>query len=335
MLTFTDKGIYCAQADLYIDPWRPVPKAVITHAHSDHARYGMKHYLAHRKSIPVMKHRLGADIKTEALEYGEERIIGGVKLSLHPAGHIPGSSQVRLEYKGEVWLVSGDYKLDDDGLSTPFEPVKCHHFITESTFGLPVFRWPDQHEVYRDINAWWKSNAEAGRNSVLFAYALGKTQRILKHLDPSIGEVFTHGAVENTNLVLKDAGIDVPPTTLVEAEMKKDRFEGAFIIAPPSAMGTSWMRRFGDYQTGIASGWMMMRGTRRRRNADRGFVLSDHADWGQLNEAIRLSEAEHIYVTHGYTSVFTKYLQEQGFDAHVVTTEFEGEVDGQGESAED
>lgn len=325
LIRFTKKGIYCEQGGFYIDPWRPVDKAVITHAHADHSRYGMKHYLAHTLSAPVMKHRLGNTIDVQTASYGEVIHMNGVKVSLHPAGHIIGSAQVRVEYKGEVWVISGDYKLENDGVCTPFEPVKCEHFLTESTFGLPVFKWQAQADVIAQINNWWKSNAERGVCSVVCAYALGKAQRIINHVDQEIGPVFTHGSVENTNEVLRANGAFVAATTLVSDQFSKKDYSKALVVATPSALGTSWLKRFGPHQKAMASGWMMMRGTRRRRNVDRGFVLSDHADWDELNTAVKASEAQNIYVTHGYANVYGKYLTENGWNAQMVETEFEGD----------
>lgn len=324
LLSFTDRGIYCPAGDFYIDPWRPVDRALITHGHADHARSGHRHYLATQAAAPVMRHRLG-DISLETVAFGETRTINGVDVSYHPAGHVPGSAQIRVAHGGEVWVVSGDYKLDDDGVSEPFEPVRCHAFITECTFGLPVFRWTPQDAVAADINAWWAANAAEGRPSVLGAYALGKAQRVLAHLDPSIGPILTHGAVEATNRVLRGQGINLPKTIPVTPELETKAHPGALVLATPAALGTPWMRRFGPAATGFASGWMRVRGIRRRRAADRGFVMSDHADWDGLNAAISETGAEKIFVTHGYTSVFRRWLEEQGYDARIVETEFEGE----------
>lgn len=329
MLSFTDKGIYCAQGDFYIDPWKPVDKAVVTHAHSDHARPGMNAYLAHRDTVPVMRHRLGADIRVRAVEFGEQVVINGVHVSLHPAGHIIGSAQVRVEYKGEVWVVSGDYKLSDDGFSQPFEPVRCQHFITESTFALPIFRWPAQEQVMQDISQWWSRNREKGVSSVLFAYALGKAQRIINHIDAATGPVYTHGAVEYINEVLRAAGHDIAPTTLATPALTREAATGSLVIAPPMALDSPWLRRFHPFETAMASGWMMVRGMKRRRNMDRGFVLSDHADWNELLQAVKLSGAENIYATHGYSTIFSRYLREQGYNARVVETAFEGEESGE------
>lgn len=326
MLTFNDNGIYCAQADIYIDPWRPVDNAVITHAHSDHARWGMKKYLAHKDAVPVLKQRLGQDINVEGVAYGKPITINGVTISLHPAGHIWGSAQVRLEYKGEIWVVSGDYKLQEDGISTPFEAIKCHHFITESTFGLPVYKFPEPVSVHSDINNWWRSNVAEGKNSVLFGYALGKAQRIIKHLDAEIGEIFTHGAIHNVNELYEHHVGSLPRTTYLNKEIDRKKIKGTMIIAPPSADGTLWLKSLKPYRTGICSGWMQLRGTRRRRSADRGFVLSDHADWNELNKAILATGAENIYVTHGYKSIYAKWLREEyGLNATEVDTLYTGE----------
>lgn len=326
LLTFNDCGIYCRQANVYIDPWKPVKKALITHAHSDHARWGHQQYLTHFDSEPVMRHRLGNEIAVQTVDYGEVVTINGVHFSFHPAGHIPGSAQIRVEYKGEIWVVSGDYKLEDDGLSMAFQPVKCHHFITESTFGLPVYNWKPQPRVFNEINDWWQKNREEGRVSVLGGYALGKAQRILQGLDPSIGRIFTHGAVENTNEILRSQGIPLPDTELVSGEHKKTDFAGAMVVCPPSAIGTAWMRKFGKASTGFCSGWMALRGARRRRAADRGFVLSDHADWQGLNMAVKATQAENVYVTHGYKDIYAKWLRdEMGLNAQSVDTLYEGE----------
>lgn len=325
VLTFTDRGIYCPAGDFFIDPWRPVDRALITHGHADHARDGMGRYLATDIAAPVMRHRLG-DITLETVRYGEVRRIGDASVSFHPAGHVPGSAQIRVEVAGQVWVASGDYKTIDDGLSDPFEPVRCHAFITESTFGLPVFNWTPQDILRDQIDGWWRGNVAAGRVSVLGAYALGKAQRLMRLLDPSIGPILTHGAVENTNAVLRAQGIALPDTIRVTPETDRKAYPGAMVLATPSAMGGTWARRWGtDRSTAFASGWMALRGVRRRRAADRGFIVSDHADWRGLNAAIRATTAEKVFVTHGYTSQFTRWLRSEGYDAHVVSTEYEGE----------
>ncbi|MFN3869149.1 MAG: ligase-associated DNA damage response exonuclease [Hyphomicrobiaceae bacterium] len=328
MIEFTDKGLYCPAADVYIDPWRPVDRALITHGHSDHARFGHAAYLATESAAPVIRHRLG-DISIETVRFGEVRHVGGVAISFHPAGHIPGSAQIRLEKGGEIWVVSGDYKLEPDRVCEPFEPIRCHSFITECTFGLPVFRWQRQADVMNGVNAWWRECRDTGRVAALGAYSLGKAQRIIVNLDCSIGPIFTHGAVEGVNEVLRAQGLALPPTRRVVPGMSKADFAGGIVIAPPSALAGTWLGRFGDVSTAFASGWMAVRGIRRRRGVDRGFVISDHVDWPDLNAAVRLTGAERIFVTHGYTSVFQRHLAEQGYDAHVVSTEYEGETAGE------
>ena len=324
VLTFTDQGIYCTAGDFFIDPWKPVDRALITHGHADHARPGHQRYLSTEAAAPVIRHRLGL-INLQTVAYGQTLQIGGASVSFHPAGHVPGSAQIRVEVDGEVWVASGDYKVESDGLSEAFEPVKCHAFITECTFGLPVFSWESQDKIARSINAWWASNHASGRVSVLGAYALGKAQRLLKCLDPDIGPILTHGAIENTNDILRRQGLNLPQTLRVTPELNAKDHPGALVLATPSALGTAWIKRFGPVSTAFASGWMRLRGVRRRRAADRGFVMSDHADWGGLNSAIRETGAERIFVTHGYTSVFCRWLEDQGYDAQIVETEFEGE----------
>lgn len=325
LIEFRDKGLYVPVADVYIDPWKPVDKAFITHGHSDHARYGSKAYMATHSALPVIKHRLGSHINARGVDYGEEVNVNGVKFSFHPAGHIIGSAQIRVEYKGEVWVASGDYKVQSDGVSEDFESVKCHAYITESTFGLPVFKWKPQSVIMDEINAWWKANKEAGKVSILAAYSLGKAQRIINNIDHSIGKIFTHGAVENVNEIIRRQGKPLKETIRVVQGQKPSLYEGSLIIAPPSAVDSAWSKKFKDYSSGVASGWMAMRGTRRRRSADRGFVLSDHADWEGLMTAIKATEAEKIYVTHGYTDIFSKYLKSIGYYSAVVNTEYSGD----------
>ena len=332
VLTFTDAGIYCPAGEFHIDPWRPVARALITHGHADHARPGHGAYLATHAAGPVMRHRLG-DIALEGIGYGEPRRIGGAEVSFHPAGHVPGSAQIRVAVGGEVWVVSGDYKLEDDGLSDPFEPVACHSFVTECTFGLPVFRWQPQARVAAQIAQWWRGNAAEGRVSVLGAYSLGKAQRLLSMLDPAIGPILTHAAVENVNAVLRGQGLRLPATVPVTPETAPADYPGALILAPPAALGSAWARRFGPGATAFASGWMALRGVRRRRSVDRGFVISDHADWAGLNSAIQETGAENIYVTHGYTDIFMRWLSDQGWNAKVVPTRFEGESPESGDAA--
>ena len=323
------EGLYCPPGDFYIDPWRPVERAVITHGHGDHARNGNRHYLTASPGAGILRSRLGADINLQTLDYGQRLDHGGVTLSLHPAGHVLGSAQVRLEYRGEVWVASGDYKVEPDGTCAPFEPVRCHTFITESTFGLPIYRWEPQQQIFDQINAWWRENIALGKASVLFCYSFGKAQRILHGLDPSLGPILVHGAVEPLNRVYREAGVALP-ATLHASEMDKHdpRMRQALILAPPSAAGSSWMRRFGDYSDAFASGWMRLRGTRRRRGVDRGFVLSDHADWPGLLRAIEQTGAQRVMVTHGSVAVLVRYLCERGLDAQAFVTEYGDEDEG-------
>ncbi len=325
LLEVTEYGIYCEKGDFFIDPWKPVNKALITHAHADHARWGSQKYLAHHDSLPVLRLRLGENIKVQGIEYGKELTINGIKVTFYPAGHILGSAQIKVSGNNETWVVSGDYKLEDDGISAPFEPVKCTHFITESTFGLPVYQWEKQEKIFEDLNQWWQSNQQVGKTSVLFAYSLGKAQRLINGLDPKLGKVFLHGAVWNIIKACHEQYNFKIPLFPVTRETAKQDFKNQLVVAPPSALGSPWMRKFQPYTTGIASGWMAVRGQKRRRAVDKGFVMSDHADWNGLLSAVKATEAENIYVTHGYTHIFSRYLSELGYNAHVLETLFEGE----------
>jgi putative mRNA 3-end processing factor len=323
VLTFTDRGIYCPAGDFHIDPWRPVPRALITHGHSDHARPGMGAYLATAQALPVIRRRLGP-ITAEGIAYGEARQIGGATVSFHPAGHVPGSAQIRVEVAGEVWVVSGDYKTEADGLAEGFTPVPCHSFISECTFGLPVFRWQPQTQVMAQVADWWARNAAEGKTSILGAYSFGKAQRLLAGL-PEVGPILTHGAVEEMTEVLRQQGYPLPPTIRATAEVTAKTHPGALVIAPPSALGSAWANRLGPADEAFVSGWMAVRGIRRRRSLGTGFVLSDHADWAGLNSAIRATGAERVFVTHGYTAPFRQWLEAQGYDAGIVETQFTGD----------
>jgi len=324
LIEFTTKGLYCREGNFYIDPWQPVDKAVITHAHSDHARFGSHSYLCHHFTKPLLQLRLG-DNNYQSVEWNEPVLMNGVKVSLHPAGHIIGSSQIRVEYRGEVWVVSGDYKCEDDGLSGALEIVSCNTFITESTFGLPIYNWKPQNEIYKEIQDWVLNNKNNGKVSVLMAYSLGKAQRLLNCLTGTGLPIFLHGAVYNVHMALVNAGWKLPAVQRVEPDMQKENFKGSVVIAPGSADGTPWMKRFSPYAVGICSGWMQVRGNTRRRNADAGFALSDHADWKGLIQTIKDTGASKAFVTHGFQAAFSRYLNEIGIESGEVKTEYGGE----------
>lgn len=318
LLQITPEGLYCPAGQFHIDPWRPVPRAVITHAHSDHARPGSEAYLTSVPGVPLVEARTGGTV--EGLPYGQTRVINGVSVSIHPAGHILGSGVIRVEHQGEVWVVTGDYKSDPDPTCAAFEPVSCHTLITECTFGLPIYRWPNAQEVFEDINAWWRDAAGDGKTAVIFSYSLGKAQRILAGVDASIGPIRTHGSTQAMNERYRAGGIALPPTEAVTGGSPV--LPGSLVIAPPSAGRSTWMRRLGDTTTAFASGWMMVRGRRRQRSVDRGFVLSDHVDWPQLMEAIEASGAERVLPTHGNTQVVAQWLTEQGYESEPLPTQF-------------
>lgn len=330
LLQNTDRGLFCPEGDFYVDPWKPVDFAVVTHAHSDHARWGSRNYLISKVGEEVFRLRLGA-VNVQCVPFGETVMRNGVKISLHPAGHILGSAQVRIEAKGEVWGVSGDYKIEPDNTCDAFEPIRCHAFVTESTFGLPIYHWAPQQEIFAEINDWWRENQKKERTSVLFGYALGKTQRVLAGIDNEVGPIFLHGAVAKFLPAYRRAGVRFPAISNITNAAVRSARGRALVIAPPSADNTTWLRKFGESSSAFASGWMMVRGTRRRRAMDRGFTLSDHVDWPGLLQTIKATGAERIWVTHGYTGPVVRWLGENGWEAEAIKTEFGGESESEGE----
>jgi putative mRNA 3-end processing factor len=326
LIEVSDSGLFCAAGDFHIDPWRPVPRAIVTHAHADHACRGCGRYLTTNDGVHVLRARMGEEAGIDAVGYGQAIEIGGVRVSLHPAGHVLGSAQVRLEQGGRVEVVSGDYKVEPDPTCRAFEPLRCHLFVTESTFGLPVYRWRPWSEEIGSLNAWWRRNAAEGLASIVFAYALGKAQRILAGLDAETGPIVAHGAVEALVRAYRAGGVALPPTQLASEFARGDEaLRRAIVLAPPSAQGTTWLRRFGAARTAFASGWMRVRGARRRRAVDRGFVISDHADWPGLLKAIEATGAEEVLVTHGYAAVLARWLRDHGKDARPLATRYVGE----------
>ncbi len=325
LVTETPKGLYCPAGNFYIDPWQGVDRALVTHGHADHARWGSKRILTSESGRELVRARVGADPIIDTMAWGETRSIHGVRVSFHPAGHILGSAQIRLEVKGEVTVVSGDYNTRPDPTCEAFEPVRCHGFITESTFGLPIYRWPDSQQVFSEINDWWRSCQEAGKTAVIYAYALGKAQRILGGVNAAIGPILAHGAVYNFLQPYRDQGIALPLVEKATVEHAKATKGRALLVAPPSAQGTPWLKKFQPVSHAFASGWMTVRGGRRRRAMDRGFVLSDHADWPGLLMAIEATGAQEVGVTHGNGAPLARWLKDHGKQARVLQTQFLGE----------
>jgi putative mRNA 3-end processing factor len=321
LLELRPAGLYCPLGDFYIDPWKGVDRAIITHGHADHARGGSQSYLCCTDSVAILQTRLGPHASIQGVAYGETVHFSGVNVTLYPAGHILGAAQVKVESGGYSWVVSGDYKVEPDATCAAFQPVRCHSFVTEATFALPIYRWRPSSEVFSQVNDWWQANAAEKRASVLYAYSLGKAQRLLSGVNPDIGPLYTHGAVERMNEVYRQAGVMLPRTTQA-LDSDAASYAGSLIVAPPGVEGSTWLRRFGDCSTAIASGWMQVRGQRRRRAVDRGFTLSDHADWPGLLGAIRETGAETIWVTHGSIEPLVRWLNENGWDAKGLATQF-------------
>ena len=327
LVVTTGRGLYCPPGDFYIDPWQPVQTAVITHAHGDHLHQGNARYILARPGAAIAAARLPQTANLLPIDYGTALTLGATRVSLHPAGHILGSAQVRIEHAGRVWVVSGDYKRQPDRTCAAFEPIGCDVFVSEATFALPVYRWPPTGQVVEEIERWWRINRDRGIASVLFCYALGKAQRILSELaelaELGAEPVHLHGAMLRLTQIYRDAGVPLLPTLPATIESRQD-YRGALILAPPSAAGSSWMRRFGEHSSAFCSGWMRVRAERRRRGYDRGFVLSDHADWPALLQTCRQSGARRVLLTHGHADALTRFLCEQGFESGAVATPFGG-----------
>ena len=333
LIEATDRGLYCAAGDFYIDPWRPVDRAVVTHAHSDHATAGCERYLCSDIGVEVLRPRVHPGARIETAAYGEAVTLHGVHVSLHPAGHLLGAAQVRVEHNGRVEVVTGDYKTQPDRTCAAFEPVACHRLITECTFGLPIYRWKLESELAAELNDWWRSNIAAKRTSVVFAYALGKAQRVLSLIDRDLlaesgGVVAVHGSVKRFVEIYAASGVDMPAVQTSTEETRKLVKGRGLVVAPPSVLGTPWLKRFAPASLAFASGWMMVRGNRRRRGVDRGFMISDHVDWPGLLETVKATGCESVGATHGYTAATARYLREQGYDADEVATRYVGEADG-------
>ncbi|UJR83825.1 ligase-associated DNA damage response exonuclease [Sandaracinus amylolyticus] len=332
-----DRGLWCAAGGFHVDPWAPVPRAVLTHGHGDHARPGSGSYLSVIEGAPILRRRLGDDATIQTLAYGERLRIGDTTVSLHPAGHVLGSAQIRIEHAGEIWVVTGDYKRDRDPTCAPFEPVRCDVLVTEATFALPIYRWPDPAQVIDDIVAFWDEARDAGVPALLFCYALGKAQRILAELAARGIDrpVHAHGAMMGITDVYRASPGMAPMLELRSAtDAKKKDLEGALVLSPLSARGTSWIRRFSKARSGFASGWMQVRGDRRRRAIARGFVLSDHADWPALLRTIDESGASRVLATHGFADALARYVREtRGIDAGVLATRYEGEAGAEPDEA--
>lgn len=317
-------GLYCEAGDFYIDPWGPVDTAFITHAHADHARVGARQYYASEKSAALLYHRLGSPLNLQTSPFGKKIKLGKAWVSFHSAGHILGSSQIRIEVGDRVWVASGDYKRTPDPSCDPFEVVECDTFISESTFALPVYHWESGQKTAERIFKWWEQDRT--RPSLIFCYALGKAQRILAELQHfTDATIYLHGSMEKLTEIYRDQGVEMLPTKLVTEAPSGHDFKGDLILAPPSAHRSPWMKRFKEPQTAFASGWMQVRGARRRRGYEKGFVLSDHADWNELNQTIEETKASTVFLTHGRTETLDRYLSERGLHVRHFETQYEDE----------
>lgn len=314
MLVLTSKGLYCPLGHFYIDPSGAVDHAVITHAHSDHARKGSKNYYCVRSGSDLLRTRIGQNINVKVFSYGETFCFNGVDVSFHPAGHILGSSQVRLQNANEVWVASGDYKREKDPTCEPFEVVECDVFVTEATFGTPAFVWKNNDLLGKEIFQWWQDNAASGYNSLVFAYSLGKTQRILGELHALAQKpVYCHSAAGAINDCYRQQGIDLAEAKCLSS-LDSDRvLRGELIIAPQSFLKSAQVSVLGGkYKTAFASGWM----AQRNFSYDHGFLMSDHADWNDLVRTVQQTKARKVFVQHRGNGALVKHLRQLGLQAY-------------------
>ncbi len=309
-------GLYCEAGDFWIDPLKPVGRAIVTHAHADHARSGSGDYHTATENLPILSARIGEGAPHHGHEWEKPFELGATRVTLFPAGHIFGSSWVRIESDGDTWGVSGDFKRAPDPTCRSFQPAPVDVWLTECTFGLPVYRWPQPEQVIDEIHAWWQDCRRDNRPAVLFCYALGKAQRVLAELAGRTDQpVWLHGAMRPLVDAYRQAGVEMLPTRMVSDAEKGEKFGGQLVLAPPSAAGSTWMRRFPRHASGFVSGWMRIRGNRRRRGYDRGFVMSDHADWPALVDTVADMGAARVVTIHGNGEALAGYLHSQGLQA--------------------
>lgn len=320
LLRLTSAGLYCELGGFHIDPWSPVAKAIITHAHADHFAAGCKQYLTAAPGRRILQHRLGPHATIQSISYGEIVDCFGVRVSFHPAGHILGSSQIRVEHRGEIWVISGDYKVASDPTCAPFEPIRCHTLITESTFGHPFFSWQPQAEVFDEIHTWWRENQQQGVASLLYAYSLGKAQRLLAGLNHEQGPIFVHPQVELNNEFYREVGIVFPHVTPFASDISAECWTRSLVILPPNQRWQPNLAAIGRYRSAFVSGWMALPNGPKQRRVERGFALSDHADHAEILDTIVATGAETIFATHGYIDELVKILHEKGLDAQPLRT---------------
>ena len=324
LISWTDSGLHCSAGGFHIDPHRPVKLALVTHAHSDHARRGSEKYITPASGVGLLRVRLGKSIRVQGVNYGEKFRLGDVWVSFHPAGHILGSSQIRVEHDGDIWVATGDYKRDPDPSCEPFESVQCDTLITEATFGTPKYCWDKRVDHGQQMAEWWYANAQTGLNSIIYGYSLGKTQRILTLLRGYAKKpILIHKSMLELTECYRDHGISMadyrllPDLTQAPGLFQDPPLEGELILAPPS-----WLRdnpqvveRLGQYRTAFASGWMMGQSAG-RHGTDHGFLLSDHADWNDLNRTIQESGASRVFVQHRSNGALVRHLRRLGLEAH-------------------
>ena len=301
------QGTFCQTGNFWIDPAKPVKRALITHAHFDHISFGCEEYICSPETVSLLKERIGNNIKVKSYGYDEIFKINGIKISFHPSGHILGSSQIKLEGGNEKWLITGDFKRQRDDTCLNYQEVKTDFLICESTFALPIFNWASTNKIVDEIVDW--VNESPNLTSILFCYSLGKAQRILNELkNKKIKKIYAHRSIKKINDIYIKQGIKLEDIAKIDKEIATKDYKGSLLLMPPSQNKANLLNRFGDYQTAFASGWMIIRALKNRSGYDKGFAISDHADWNGLIKTIKSSKAEKVFLDHGNGESLAKYL---------------------------
>jgi putative mRNA 3-end processing factor len=311
LIKYKDGNLYCELADIWIDPSKPVKRALITHAHFDHFTFGCEEYFSTKETAILIKKRVEDDLNIKEFDYGEEFKVNGINISFHPSGHILGSSQIRFIFAEEKWLITGDFKLQNDETCKKYEIVKTDYLISECTFGLPIFKWDETKKIATNISNWITNSPD--KTSLLFCYSLGKAQRLLNEISKTNfeGNIYSHKSIHKMNDCYRQLGICIKDTIKIENKKKIDQLKGNLILLPPSLSKGSYLKNLKNIQTAFASGWMSIRALRNRSGYDKGFAISDHADWNGILEVVKKSEAKNVFFHHGDSEVLSKYLSEK------------------------
>ena len=314
LISQKSQGLYCESANIWIDPYKSVEKAIITHAHSDHFTNGCREYICSIETGLLLKKRFGNNINLKTVEYDKKFLINGINFSLHPSGHILGSSQIKIMTDSETWLITSDFKRQKDKTCKSYERLKTDFLICESTFGLPIFNWESTNKIIDKITKWVNQSEDS--TSILFCYSLGKAQRLLSELNrQNFKNIYVHKSINNINTIYKNLGIELEEAKIFDNNLEINNLKDCLLLLPPSLNNQNFLKKFKRFQTGFASGWMSIRALKKRSGFDKGFTISDHADWNGLIKTIKESEAKRVFLNHGDGESLANFLRDkEGLD---------------------